>query len=237
MQAGGPLTANNHLSIELNHISKSYTEGESRKTVIDNLSLRVRKGEKVVLLGRSGSGKSTLLNLMSGIDLPDSGEIIINNRDTARLSEKERTLLRREAIGFVFQFFNLIPTLTVYENLLLPLQLNADTQTPSEHNEQIMYYLSELSLADRANTFTDKLSGGEQQRIAIARALIHNPEIILADEPTGNLDEDNAAHVIEIFSNLIQKQNKTLIMVTHDRTLTSLADHTYELTDKSLRQM
>ena len=204
--------------LELKNVSKNYYEGNTKHSVLSNFELSISKGEIIILLGKSGSGKSTLLNIISGIDVPDGGSIKIDGTDITMLSEKERTLTRRNKIGFIFQFFNLIPTLTVKENLQLPLELNND----DNQEERIKSILTEVGLSDRANTYPDKLSGGEQQRIAIARALIHNPDIILADEPTGNLDYETGLQIVDLLDRVVKKKGKTMIMVTHSKDVIGL---------------
>ena len=173
--------------VELLDVSKSYAEGETLREVISGVKLTLHAGEFTVLLGRSGSGKSTLLNLISGIDLPSQGTVRVAGRELGALSEHARTLLRREHVGFIFQAFNLLPTLTVEENILLPLELTGRETTAS--HERVRALLDTVGLGNRAASFPDRLSGGEQQRVAVARALAHAPPLLLADEPTGNLDE------------------------------------------------
>jgi putative ABC transport system ATP-binding protein len=219
--------------LQLKNVSKKYIEGKSEHVVLKALNLSVEEGEIVILFGKSGSGKSTLLNIISGIDIPDEGSVIIDGIDITRLSEKERTLIRRNRIGFIFQFFNLIPTLTVKENLLLPLELSEI----ENEEERINSILSELDLLERSNAYPDKLSGGEQQRIAIARALIHNPDIILADEPTGNLDHDTSLQIIDLLDRVVKKRGKTMIMVTHSRDVIGLADRIFSLREGGLRDI
>ena len=209
------------------HVTKSYLEGERRRTVLQDVCLRIQPGELVVLLGKSGSGKSTLLNLVSGIDAPDSGAIWVANRRLDQLSERERTLFRRRSIGFVFQFYNLAPTLTALENVLLPLELNG--QRGSAARAAALTMLEAVGLADRANTYPDRLSGGEQQRVAIARALVHNPDLVLADEPTGNLDSDTGSQVLDLLDRLTRQVGKTLLMVTHSREMIGVADRVFQL--------
>jgi putative ABC transport system ATP-binding protein len=206
--------------ISIQNITKAFQEGSSKQLVLDNLDLSIAKGEIVILLGKSGSGKSTLLNIISGIDTPNSGSIKLNSMELTTLSEKERTLLRRNKIGFIFQFFNLVPTLTVEENLLLPLELNDITN----RNELVKSILAEVELSDKLRSYPDKLSGGERQRVAIARALIHNPDIILADEPTGNLDYETSVKIIELLDKVVKRKGKTMIMVTHSKDVIGLAD-------------
>ena len=218
--------------LELNNVSKNYIEGNTTHSVLNDFDLNFRKGEIVILLGKSGSGKSTLIHIISGIDIPDSGSVKIDGKDITKLSEKDRTLIRRHKIGFIFQFFNLIPTLTVKENLQLPLELNND----SDQEERIKSILSEVGLLDRANTYPDKLSGGEQQRIAIARALIHDPDIILADEPTGNLDYETGLQIVDLLDRVVKQKGKTMIMVTHSKDVIGLADRIFSLKEGKLTE-
>jgi len=210
--------------IKLDKLSKSYTEGKNNKVVLNNISLEVSEGSIIALLGKSGSGKTTLLNLISGIDVPDSGEIVIYDEDLSRLNEQQRTIFRRTHIGFIFQFFNLLPTLTVKENLLLPLEL-----AESDDVSRIPDLLEKIGLSDRLNSYPDILSGGEQQRIAIARALVHDPNILLADEPTGNLDFETGRQVIGLLEKLAKENGKTLIMATHSLELAEIADKIYSI--------
>lgn len=213
--------------IQIQNLSKSYREGDKTRIIFENLNLHIQQGEFAALLGRSGSGKSTLLNLISGIDLPDAGRVHINGCAITNLGERERTLFRRRHIGFVFQFFNLIQTLTVEENVLLPLQLNH--QIDPYNIQQAMDLLRQVDLDRRRNSFPEQLSGGEQQRLAIARALVHNPSLLLADEPTGNLDTESGAHVMELLLKLHRQSNTTAIMVTHSREMASQADRILRL--------
>jgi putative ABC transport system ATP-binding protein len=219
--------------LELKNVSKSYFEGNSKHFVLNDLELNVQNGEIIILLGKSGSGKSTLLNVISGIDIPESGVVSIDGTDITKLSEKNRTLVRRNKIGFIFQFFNLIPTLTVNENLLLPLELTGTNQ----RDEKVKAILKEVGLGDRANTYPDRLSGGEQQRISIARALIHNPDIVLADEPTGNLDYETGLQIVDLLDRVVKKKGKTMIMVTHSKDVVGLADKIFSLKDGKLKEM
>ena len=219
--------------LELKNVSKKFIEGEATHIVLNNLELKIPEGQIVILFGKSGSGKSTLLNVISGIDLPDEGSVSIDNTDITKLSENDRTLKRRNKIGFIFQFFNLIPTLTVKENLQLPLELN----DIGDHQSKIENVLTEVGLADRADTYPDKLSGGERQRIAIARSLIHNPDIILADEPTGNLDHETGLQIIDLLDRVVKKKNKTMIMVTHSKDVIGLADRVLSLKSGKVIEM
>jgi putative ABC transport system ATP-binding protein len=213
--------------IEIRNLTKTYEEGGRQRTVLRDAEASIERGELAVLVGRSGSGKSTLLNLLSGIDSPTSGEVIVDGISLGRLSERERTLFRRERIGFVFQFFNLIPTLTVEENLLLPLELKG--KVSAEQRRAALDLLTEVGLEDRARTWPDRLSGGEQQRVAVARALAHNPSLVLADEPTGNLDLETGLQVLEILDRLTRKAGKTLVMVTHSPEVVGMADRVFRV--------
>ena len=211
--------------VELQGIYKSYREGERSRAVLNGASLSVARGEWLFLLGRSGSGKSTLLNLLSGIDLPDRGEVLVEGCAINRLSERERTLFRRNKIGFMFQSYNLIPTLTVGENLLLPLELTG-ALTRARKSEGLAL-LDQVGLADRAGSYPDRLSGGEQQRVAIARALAHKPLLVLADEPTGNLDAESGRQVLDLFERLLRPSATTLVLVTHSGEVARLADRLF----------
>jgi putative ABC transport system ATP-binding protein len=208
--------------IELRNLTKIYQEGKREHAVFRDVNTEFDKGALIVLLGRSGSGKSTLLNLISGIDEPTAGDVIINSTEITQLSEQERTLFRRRHIGFIFQFFNLIPTLTVEENLLLPIELN--NRMDSEMRDKARGLLEEVSLGDRATSFPEELSGGEQQRVAIARALVHDPLLILADEPTGNLDLETGRDVLDLLDRLTRQAGKTMIMGTHSKEVIGIAD-------------
>lgn len=203
----------------LEHISKSFTEGSVVHRVLKSVDVEFAKGECIALLGRSGSGKSTILNLISGIDKPDSGRIIIDGVDITSLNEHKRTLFRRKNIGFIYQFFNLIPTLTVLENVMLPLELNGEND-----KSKALKLLDDVGLLDRKGNYPDRLSGGEQQRVAIIRALVHDPMIVLADEPTGNIDKETGRNILDIMERLIRKKNKNLIMVTHSKEVAGFAD-------------
>jgi putative ABC transport system ATP-binding protein len=218
--------------LRFHDLTKSYYEGDVGRVVLQNAHAEFRAGEITAILGKSGSGKSTLLNLISGIDAPDAGQIWVDGQDLTALSERERTLFRRARIGFVFQFFNLIPTLTVGENVSLPLELNRVSRP--ESREKARDLLAAVELLDRYDTFPDKLSGGEQQRVALARAIVHDPLLILADEPTGNLDEETGAQVISLLAHLAREQNRTLLIVTHSLEAASPADRILRLSHGQL---
>ena len=208
--------------VELRGITRSFREGERERVVLAEADLTVGRGEWISLLGRSGSGKSTVLNLISGIDLPDRGEVTVDGTNLNHLTERQRTLFRREKIGFVFQFYNLIPTLTVLENVLFPLEL-AGLLT-RERRTAARDLLAETGLSDREQSYPDRLSGGEQQRIAVVRALIHQPILLLADEPTGNLDAESGQQVLDLFTRFVRLTGTTMILVTHSDEVARLAD-------------
>jgi putative ABC transport system ATP-binding protein len=208
--------------VRVHEITRRYVEGERIHTVLDAAEAKIRRGEFVCLLGPSGSGKSTLLNLVAGIDAPDAGWVEVDGVRVTELDERARTLFRRERIGFVFQFFNLLPTLTVQENLLLPLELTGRIGAPER--ERARELLAEVGLEGRADTFPDRLSGGEQQRVALCRALIHEPALLLADEPTGNLDPETGERMLDLLDRLVRSAGRTLLAVTHSRDLAAHAD-------------
>ena len=209
-------------AVELRHVDKSYREGEAERRVLAGVSMTIARGEIVVLVGRSGSGKSTLLNLIAGIDRPSAGSVVVDGTDLTALDEQARTRFRRRSIGFVFQFFNLIPMLTVEENVLLPLDLNGRADAAGVTRARTL--LDRIGLADRGASFPERLSGGEQQRVAIARALVHDPALVIADEPTGNLDADTAAGVLELLDTLAREAGRTVVMATHSREVIGVAD-------------
>jgi putative ABC transport system ATP-binding protein len=213
--------------LSLHNLAKSYREGAQQHCIFQQLNLELMQGEFVALLGRSGSGKSTLLNLISGIDLPDAGTIHLQTRNLTALSETERTMFRRQSIGFVYQFFNLIPTLTVLENVQLPLSLNGYPH--AEQQRRSLELLAHLALTDCVQRYPEQLSGGEQQRVAIARALVHQPALLLADEPTGNLDAETGAVVLRLLLQLVRQQNCTVLMVTHSEDVAAQADRVLRL--------
>jgi putative ABC transport system ATP-binding protein len=200
--------------IELRHVSKSYQRGGQKVPVLHDLNLVVQTGDFLALMGPSGSGKSTLLNLIAGIDQPDEGEIIIDGRDIAKLSESQLARWRAEHVGFIFQFYNLIPVLTAFENVALPLQLSRVSE--SEKKTRVTQALAMVGLSDRMDHTPNELSGGQQQRVAIARALITDPSLIVADEPTGDLDRQSAEDVLNMLERLHREMGKTILMVTHD---------------------
>jgi putative ABC transport system ATP-binding protein len=200
--------------IELHNVTKAYQRGGQSVPVLDHLNLAVAKGDFLALMGPSGSGKSTLLNLIAGIDRPDSGTIMVGGNNIAALSESALAAWRAAHVGFIFQFYNLIPVLTAYENVELPLQLT--TLSAADRKDRVVKALATVGLADRMDHTPNELSGGQQQRVAIARALITDPELIVADEPTGDLDRQSAEDILNMLQQLNQSMGKTILMVTHD---------------------
>jgi len=220
------------IHVRLTNLTRSFHEGEQLHAVLQSLDANFVRGEKVALRGRSGSGKSTLLNLISGIDVPDDGEVEIDGQLITAMSERDRTLFRRKHIGFVYQAFNLVPTLTVADNVRLVLELNAvkgDTAT-----NRITTLLDQVGLKDRANSYPDLLSGGEQQRVAIARAVAHGPSLILVDEPTGNLDDKTADEVLSMLDQMVSDAGGTMIVATHSARVAKTCDRVLELHDGRL---
>ncbi len=213
--------------LEVKQLHKGYRSGDSRQIVFDGLDVTVDDGEVMALLGASGSGKTTLLNLLSGIDTPDAGRVLIGGTDVHAQGEPARTLFRRRHIGFVFQFFNLIPTLTVGENIALPMELTA--VDPREIDGRVAALLDAVGLSGMAARYPETLSGGEQQRTAVARALAHRPKVLLADEPTGNLDQDTGRKVVALLTGLAREQGTTMLLVTHSRSVADAADRVLRL--------
>lgn len=215
-------------------VCKSYREGTRDRKVLGDVNAEFQAGKFIAVRGRSGSGKSTLLNLLGGLDLPDAGEIMIKERSLNTLNEQQRTLYRRRHIGFVFQSINLIPTLSVGENLAFPLQLNGVRHEALTSRVRSM--LEDFSLAERIDSFPDQLSGGEQQRVAIARAIVHTPDVVLADEPTGNLDRDTEEQILSILWRLPQDHGVTVICATHSPEIASRADTIFRIDNGRLQQ-
>ena len=216
--------------ILIDRLTKIYSEGsESSVRAVDAVSLTIERGEQVALIGSSGSGKSTLLNLIGGIDGASGGSITIDGREVTGLDDRRLTLLRREMIGIVFQFFNLMPTLTVIENVMLPAELAGRSE--KESRARAMALLEEVGMAPRSRHRPHELSGGEMQRTAIARALVNKPPILLADEPTGNLDSKSGALVLDLLRRLARDEGLTLVMATHDMAIARQADRVVEMRD------
>jgi len=218
--------------LSIRQLSRSFAEGGRVHRVLDGLDAQVAAGECVAVMGRSGSGKSTLLNLISGIDAADGGSVHVDRTEVTALREPARTLFRRANIGFVYQFFNLIPTLDAVENVRLVLELNGVRGAAARERSHAA--LAAVGLAARAHSAVDQLSGGEQQRLAIARALVHEPQLLLADEPTGNLDEQTARELLPVLLSLTRARGATLLMVTHDEMLAGAADRVLELREGRL---
>ena len=214
--------------LTFDEVSKSYRQASGAVLhALQNVSIRIPSGRKVAVTGRSGSGKSTLLHLAAGIDIPSEGSVSFLGKNLAELSDRERTLQRREKIGLVFQFFHLLPHLTVRENIVLPGWIAGDTA--SDNDARAHDLLERVGLRDRAGDPAQKLSGGEMQRVAICRALLRRPQLLLADEPTGNLDDENTVKVMELLVRLVEEEKSTLIYVTHSVELAGLADKTWRL--------
>ncbi len=204
---------NHHTIIEGKNIIKEYPMGAAVTRVLDDISIQITQGEFVAIMGPSGSGKSTLLYILGGLDNPTSGSVFLSGEDIARFDDDQKSIMRRRSIGFVFQFYNLIPNLNVAENILLPVLL--DGKNLKDYQKQLDTILEVVGLSDRRKHTPRELSGGQQQRVAIARALINNPEIIFADEPTGNLDSKTGMEIMKLLQEINQEGNKTIIMVTH----------------------
>ena len=198
--------------LEVKNLCKTYGKGETEVKALNNVSFSVDKGEFVAIIGPSGSGKSTLLHILGGVDVPTSGSVIINGEDISKLNETALAIFRRRQIGLIYQFYNLIPILTVEENLTLPLRL--DGRKPDER--QTEYLVKTLGLENRLDHLPNQLSGGQQQRVSIGRALINNPALMLADEPTGNLDSENSKEIVSLLRKFNKEQNQTVIIITHD---------------------
>ena len=217
--------------LEIRDVSKSFG-GPTGRRVLDGVALTVLPGEYVAIAGESGVGKSTLLNLIAGLDTPDSGQLLLEGRDLAGLDEEGRTRVRRTRMGFVFQAFHLLPHLSIARNVALPLALNG--RAGRAVDDRVMELLAAVGLADRASGLPRELSGGESQRVAVARALAHRPALVLADEPTGNLDPDNAATILEVLRAQIKRDNAAGILVTHSAAAAASTDRVYELTRAGL---
>ena len=219
--------------LEVSKICKTYGSGEAAVQALKNVSFSIPKGEYVAVVGESGSGKSTLLNMIGALDTPTSGKVLIDGRDTFAMKERNLTVFRRRNIGFIFQAFNLIPELTVEQNMIFPLLL--DYQKPDRNYLEEL--LSVLNLRERRNHLPGQLSGGQQQRVAIGRALITRPSLILADEPTGNLDSQNSNEVISLLREASRKYEQTIIMITHNRMIAQTADRVLEVSDGVLTDL
>ncbi|MES2823449.1 MAG: ABC transporter ATP-binding protein [Pseudomonadota bacterium] len=215
----------------INNLSKTYATTATRR-VLNEVSVSLSPGDCVAIMGDSGVGKSTLLNIIAGLDTPDAGDISIESHSLTKMDEQERTLFRRSRIGFVFQAFHLLPHMTVAGNIGLPLALNGVAEAQSQ--QRVSSLLAAVGLADRAHSFPRELSGGEMQRVAVARALVHSPALVLADEPTGNLDEESALQVLSLLREQVKQSNAILILVTHSLTAAHAMDKILQLTSRGL---
>ena len=213
--------------LKVENLTKSYGSGEAKVDALKNVNLSIKKGEFVAIVGPSGSGKSTLLHLLGGVDRPTSGKVYINDVDIYNLKEKDLSIFRRRNVGLIYQFYNLIPVLSVKENILLPAELD-NKKIDKEFLDDL---LKTLGLKERENHLPNELSGGQQQRTSIGRALINRPSIVLADEPTGNLDSKNSKEVLELLKLSVKKYNQTLIMITHDNNIALQADRVITIED------
>lgn len=213
--------------LETRNLVKYYGSGENLVKAIDHTDIRIEPGEFVAVVGRSGSGKSTLLHMMGGLDRPDSGQVLIEGRDIFRLKEDRLAVFRRRKIGFIFQSYNLVPALNVWENIVLPVGLDGR----KVDREYVMDIVQKIGMEDRLQALPGTLSGGQQQRVAIARALASRPAIILADEPTGNLDSRTEIEVISLLKNCVAEYGQTLVMITHDETIAQMADRMIVIED------
>jgi putative ABC transport system ATP-binding protein len=209
--------------VEIEHLSKSYVRGEQVVPVLTDINLVIREGDFVAMMGPSGSGKSTLLNLVAGIDKPDAGRLVVAGQDITQFGDTELADWRARTVGFIFQFYNLMPVLTAFENVELPLQLTSLTR--SERRERVELLLGMVGLTDRMKHYPNELSGGQQQRVAIARALVTDPLLVIADEPTGDLDRQSAADILGLLDRLNTELGKTIVMVTHDPRAAEAAHH------------
>ena len=218
--------------LKVENLTKSYGKGEAKVDAIKNINLSINKGEFVAIVGPSGSGKSTLLHLLGGVDKPTSGKVYINDVDIYNLKEKDLSIFRRRNVGLIYQFYNLIPVLSVKENILLPAELD-NRKIDKDYLDDL---LKTLGLKERANHLPNELSGGQQQRTSIGRALINRPSIVLADEPTGNLDSKNSKEVLELLKLSVRKYNQTLIMITHDPSIALQADRVITREDGTIKQ-
>ncbi len=217
--------------LETNQVKKQYQMGEVTVRALKGVNLIVNKGEFVAIMGPSGSGKSTLLHLLGGLDEPSDGEITLAGQPLSKLNDNAITVVRRRKVGFIFQFYNLVPTLTAEENVALPLMIDGQNLAEPKHREKIDHVLALVGLADRKHHKPDQLSGGQQQRVAIARAFVNDPEIVLADEPTGNLDSKSGTAVLELLRRACVDLGATIVMVTHDPRAASYADRVVFLKD------
>ena len=217
--------------IQLEDITKIYSQGKTPVSALDHLHLKISRGEFLAVTGKSGCGKSTLINILGGLDSPDSGRIIVDGEDLSRMDDRRLTLFRRDRVGIIFQFFNLLPILSLEENIALPVQLKGGVDSSRERIERLLH---ETGLYERRHHRPQELSGGEMQRVAICRALINDPDLILADEPTGNLDSASGKQVLEILRRLKDEREKTVLLVTHSTEGAAMADRVLKMKDGKL---
>jgi len=218
--------------LEVKNLSKTYGKGDTMVNALDNVSFSVEQGEFVAIIGPSGSGKSTMLHILGGVDTPTSGSVIINNTDISTLDETALAIFRRRQIGLIYQFYNLIPILTVEENLTLPLLL--DGRKPDK--KQVDNLIDKLGLSHRLTHLPNQLSGGQQQRVSIGRALVNNPALLLADEPTGNLDSENSREIISLLRHFNKEYKQTVIIITHDEKIALSADRIISIEDGKIKR-
>ncbi|KEH98015.1 ABC transporter ATP-binding protein [Clostridium massiliodielmoense] len=217
--------------VRVENLCKSYGKGEAKVDALKNINMTIKKGEFVAIVGASGSGKSTLLHLLGGVDIPTEGKVILDGVDIYSLKERELSILRRRKVGFIFQFYNLLPVLTAKENIEMPVLLD-NKKMDKDYLEEL---LSILGLKDRQNHLPSQLSGGQQQRVSIGRALANKPSIIFADEPTGNLDTKNSKEIIELLRYSVKKYNQTLVLITHDLDIANIADRIITIKDGEIK--
>ena len=221
------------LIIEFKSVCKTYQAGNTRVTALSDINFQLARGDFTSVMGPSGGGKTTLLNCLGGLEPPDTGEIILNGAITTQMTDADLTRLRRKEIGFIFQFFNLMPTLSIRENVELPLLLTHSARTEGERIDRLLDY---VGLLNRAHSFPAELSGGEMQRVAIARALVHQPSILLADEPTGNLDSGNGIRILELMKKASEDFHTTVVMVTHNPQIAKYGNRHFEIRDGKLTE-
>lgn len=216
--------------VRVENLNKSYGKGNTKVQALKNINLRIKQGEFLAVIGPSGSGKSTLLHLLGGVDEPSSGKVFVDNVDIYKLSEEELAIFRRRKVGFIFQFYNLVPVLTAEENMKLPILLDGKSLNKKYFEELIKM----LGLDNRRDHLPNQLSGGQEQRVSIGRALAYNPSIVLADEPTGNLDSQNSREIIDLLKLSVKKYNQTLVLITHDLEIASQADRIITIEDGAI---